>query len=91
MLYHLSGTLAEANRFFYVAYSAAHWPMHAPDNAISKYKGKYDEGWELIRKKRLTKMKELGIIGTDADLSPMATTTWKKEPDKFAMKRRMET
>jgi arylsulfatase A-like enzyme len=77
--------------FLYVAYTAAHWPMHAPDDAISKYKGNYDEGWEVVRQRRLVKMKELGILGPRVDLSPMATIMWEQEPDKPAMARRMET
>ena len=28
--------------FLYVAYTAAHWPMHALPEDIAKYKGKYD-------------------------------------------------
>jgi arylsulfatase A-like enzyme len=32
--------------FMYVAYTAAHWPMQAPNAAIAKYKGRFDKGWE---------------------------------------------
>ena len=38
--------------FLYVAYTAAHWPMHALPEDIAKYKGKYDGGYEPIRKAR---------------------------------------
>ena len=31
--------------FLYVAYTAAHWPMHALGADIAKYKGKYDGGY----------------------------------------------
>jgi len=30
--------------FFYVAYTAAHWPLHAPESEVQKYKGMYDKG-----------------------------------------------
>ena len=35
--------------FMYVAYTAAHWPMHAWPEDIAKYKGRYDEGWDVLR------------------------------------------
>ena len=35
--------------FIYVAYTAAHWPMHALDRDIKKYTGKYDAGFGSIR------------------------------------------
>ena len=55
--------MAEKKPFFaYVAYTAPHWPLHAPDAYIKKYKGRYDEGYEKIRSTRLKLMKEMGII-----------------------------
>jgi arylsulfatase len=48
--------------FLYMAHTAAHWPMHAKDADIAKYKGKYDAGYEPIRKARLAKMKQLGLL-----------------------------
>ncbi len=61
--------------FLYVSYTAAHWPMHALDRDIAKYKGRYDAGYEAIREARYKRMKELGVIG-DWKLSPVATK-WK--------------
>ncbi|MEJ6643648.1 MAG: arylsulfatase [Akkermansiaceae bacterium] len=48
--------------FHYVAYTAAHWPMHALPEDIAKYEGKYDNGYAPIYEARLKKMKELGLI-----------------------------
>lgn len=53
----------EAPFFMYVSYTAAHWPMHALEKDIAKYKGRYDAGYEAIRKARYEKMKQLGVIG----------------------------
>ena len=58
--------------FLYVAYTAAHWPLHARKRDIARYKGKYDAGYDPIRKARLKKMKELGIVSNEADLSAAA-------------------
>jgi arylsulfatase len=48
--------------FIYVSYTAAHWPMHALPEDIEKYKGKYDEGWDVIRRRRYERMVEMGLI-----------------------------
>ena len=48
--------------FLYVAYTAAHWPMHALPQDIRKYRGKYDGGYTPIREARYSKMKQLGLI-----------------------------
>jgi arylsulfatase len=57
--------------FMYVAYTAAHWPMHALEKDIAKYKGKYDAGYEPIRRARLDRMKKLGLF--DPKWEPAAT------------------
>ena len=67
--------------FLYVAYTAAHWPMHARPRDIAKYQGRYDQGYEPMRKARLKKMKELGVIAQDATLSP-APGRWEDIEDK---------
>lgn len=58
--------------FMYVAHTAAHWPMHAKDADIAKYKGRYDSGYEAIRAKRLEKMKQLGLLDPRWQVSPLA-------------------
>ena len=58
-------------RFFcYVAFGATHSPHQAPDSYLEKYKGKYDEGWDVVRRKWYEKQLDLGIIPSDAELSP---------------------
>ena len=56
--------------FAYVAYTAAHWPMHALPEDIAKYKGRYDKGWDAIRAERLKKMIEIGLIDEKWGLTP---------------------
>jgi arylsulfatase A-like enzyme len=48
--------------FAYLSYTAPHDPLHAPKEYIDKYKGKFDEGWDVLREKRLGKLKALGIV-----------------------------
>lgn len=67
--------------FLYVSHTAPHWPLHALEKDIAKYKGKYDAGYEKIREARYERMKELGVIG-DIPLSP-APETWADVPQKM--------
>ncbi len=48
--------------FQYVAFTAAHWPMHAPEKSIAKYLKRYEGGWEKIRADRYARMLKMGII-----------------------------
>ena len=78
--------------FFYIAYTAAHWPLQAPENEVQKYKGKYDKGWDETRKNRFEKLKKLGIISNKAVLTARGVDIpeWKNEPMKDWQVRRME-
>ena len=55
--------------FLYVAYTAAHWPMHALEKDLAKYKGKYDAGYQAIRDARYRRMIELGVIDENATVN----------------------
>ena len=57
--------------FLYLAYQAPHWPLHAPEAYIQKYIGKYQKGWDAIRKERFNRMKQLGILHQQDQLSPI--------------------
>ncbi|WP_233376968.1 arylsulfatase [Maribellus sp. CM-23] len=78
--------------FCYVAYTAAHWPLHAPEEEIAKYKGTYDKGWDETRKERFAKLKKLGIIDDRCVLTERGVDIpeWKDEEMKEWQARRME-
>ena len=82
----------EAPFFFYVAYTAPHWPLHALPEDIKKYHGVYDVGWDTIRKRRYEKMLELGIIEQGWELSPRneEAIPWEHADDKEWRARCME-
>ncbi|MFM8539755.1 MAG: arylsulfatase [Planctomycetaceae bacterium] len=48
--------------FLYVAYTAAHWPMHARDRDIAKYAGRYAAGYDAVRAARYAKMLASGVV-----------------------------
>ena len=67
--------------FMYVAYTAPHWPMHALPEDIAKYKGRYDAGYEAIRKARYEKAKKEGVIGDESPFTK-GVGRWKGVKDK---------
>lgn len=75
--------------FLYVAYTAAHWPMHAKESDIAKYKGRYDAGYEPIRAARWAKAKQLGLVDAKWELTP-ASATWDNVRNKAFETRCME-
>ena len=56
--------------FAYLAYQAPHDPLQVPDAWLRQYKGRYDDGWDLARERRLARMKELGILPAEAQMAP---------------------
>ncbi len=67
--------------FLYLAFTAAHWPMHALPEDIAKYDGKYDIGYQPIRKARYEKAAKLGLIDPAQPLGPPAQD-WDAVADK---------
>lgn len=58
--------------FLYVAYTAAHWPMHARERDIEKYAGRYAAGYDAIRRARYDRMLEEGVVTTaNTTLAPL--------------------
>lgn len=55
--------------FWYLSYNAPHFPLRAKKKDIEKYRGKYKNGWDELRKERFEKMKELGVIPNNTKLS----------------------
>jgi arylsulfatase len=62
--------------FLYLAFNAPHWPLQAPQQTIDKYKGKYGNGWQHLRKNRFNRMQEMGILSPDWKLSPQDSPDW---------------
>ena len=56
--------------FLYLAFTAPHWPLQAKPVDIAKYIGKFDEGWDVLREKRIKKLKENGILLADQTIAP---------------------
>ncbi len=86
------GLAADSPFFLYVAYTAAHWPLHAFDDDIQRYAGHYARGWDALRLERHARMKEIGSVDPTWQLSPRnpEVPAWADEPHKAWQQRRME-
>lgn len=60
--------------FAYLPFTAPHWPLQAPQEYIKKYKGVYDDGPDVLRQRRLERLKELGMISRDVEPHPVVAS-----------------
>lgn len=51
--------------FAYLAFTAPHWPLQAPQDVIAKYEERYKAGYEPIRQARIDKQKAIGLLPKD--------------------------
>ena len=56
--------------FMHFAPGAVHSPIHAPKEWIEKFRGHFDEGWDVYRERAFNRQKELGTIPANAKLTP---------------------
>jgi arylsulfatase len=70
--------------FVYFAPGAVHAPHHVPQSYIDKQKGKFDEGWDVIRERIYEQQKKLGVIPPDTKLAkkPEDIKDWADLSDK---------
>ena len=68
--------------FCYVAHTAPHWPLHALEEDIDKYRKRYLGGWDALRAERYARMMSMELVDkrwklTDRD---PAAKAWKDVP-----------
>ena len=56
--------------FSYLAFGATHAPHQAPPEYLAKYRGRYDEGWDVVRQRWFDRQLELGVIPAGTALAP---------------------
>jgi arylsulfatase len=80
--------------FMYFAPGATHAPHHVPQEWSDKYRGKFDEGWDVLREKIFSRQKKLGVIPADAELTKRhdEIPAWDDMPDELkpVLARQME-
>ena len=56
--------------FTYVSFGAMHAPHQAPPEYLAKYRGQFDEGWDVFRQRWFERQLEMGIIPPGTNLAP---------------------
>ncbi len=56
--------------FGYLAFSAPHWPLHAPEADIARYADRYRAGYEALREERVARLIELGFVPPGTPVPP---------------------
>ena len=87
-----AATNGDAPFFLYTAYSAPHWPLHAHEDDIRRYRGRFAAGWDRLREERLQRMRAMGIVDTSWPMTERDSTQppWDETPHKAWQQRRME-
>ncbi|HYN31521.1 MAG TPA: arylsulfatase, partial [Ilumatobacteraceae bacterium] len=56
--------------FTYVPFGAAHAPHQAPASYMEKYRGKFDEGWDVVRQRWFERQLAAGVVPEGTELAP---------------------
>ena len=78
--------------FMYVAYTAPHWPLQAREEDIARMRGRYDEGWDVLRERRMQRLRDSGLLADavqECERDP-AEPAWEDAEHKAWDARRME-
>jgi arylsulfatase len=54
----------------YLAFTSPHDPMHVPEPWLSKYRGRYDDGYEVLKERRAEAARRLGLVSGRAPTPP---------------------
>ncbi len=64
--------------FLHVCYTAPHYPLHALEEDIARYRGKYRAGWHKLRQERHQRQIAMGLVKAEWNLpdADQEVTTW---------------
>jgi arylsulfatase A-like enzyme len=60
--------------FFYLAFTAPHFPLHALREDIEHYRGRFTEGWDVARQRRHERIRKMGLV--NCPLPPLEPETY---------------
>ncbi len=77
--------------FLYTAFTAPHWPMHAAEPDIAKYRAIYRKGWDELRTERHARQVASGLLDRRWPLAPRdaVVPAWAETPNKAWQVERM--
>jgi arylsulfatase len=66
--------------FLYFAHGAMHAPLHAKPEDMAKYAGRYDGGWDELRRRRFERQRQLGLWGDEVEMAERNTEAGSEVP-----------
>ena len=80
--------------FTYFAPGATHAPHHVPVEWSEKYRGQFDQGWDVLREETFARQQELGVVPESAELTARhdEIPAWDEMPEELkpVLARQME-
>jgi arylsulfatase len=62
--------------FLYLCFTVPHFPVMAPADDIARYRGKFQDGWDALRARRLERMQRLGIVSCELSARTPGVPAW---------------
>jgi arylsulfatase len=70
--------------YCYLAFTSPHFPLHALQKDIDRYRDRYLEGWDVIRKQRWERLCKMGVANCDLPaLEPEVIPDWNFSKDQL--------
>jgi len=70
--------------YSYLAFTSPHFPLHALQKDIDRYRDRYLEGWDIVREQRWQRQRDMGLVNCEpAALEPEVIPNWNFPGDKL--------
>ena len=68
----------------YLAFTSPHFPLHALQQDIDRYRDRYRAGWDTIRRQRYERQRRIGLISCAlSEREPDVVPSWNFPPEKL--------
>jgi arylsulfatase len=68
--------------FLYLAFTSPHFPLHALQEDIERYRDRFSEGWDTARERRWRRMRRMGLVNCAlSQLEPDMRPAWNTPDD----------
>ena len=70
--------------YCYLAFTSPHFPLHALQKDMAKYKERFRQGWDAVRRQRLERLHKMGLVDCDlAAREPEVVASWSFSREKL--------
>jgi len=70
--------------YCYLAFTSPHFPLHALQKDIDRYRNRYLKGWDVIRKQRWERLRKMGVVNCNLPaMEPEVIPDWNFSKDQL--------